>query len=110
MCSQSVVWKWGIYVLGLHNVLRQSLVYRIGSLFPLGGTRCVGDLGGLGRFMCLRFSVYLCVRLLGFRASLEGCTGVSVWYRWYWNYLVIWSFILFSTSVGTVCQTDLRSD
>jgi hypothetical protein len=37
VCSQSVVWRLGIFVLGLHKLLWQSLVYRIGSLFPLGG-------------------------------------------------------------------------
>jgi hypothetical protein len=37
VCSQSVVWRWGIFVLGLHKLLWHSLAYRIGSLFPLGG-------------------------------------------------------------------------
>ena len=34
--SQLVVWKWRVYILGLHNFLWQVLAYCIGSLFPLG--------------------------------------------------------------------------
>ena len=56
--------------------------------------------------MCLQFSIYLWVHLLGFRASVKECTGVSLC-----TYVVSLALLLFGgialivfyTSVSTVC-------